>query len=307
MLGRMNTSARRDLWWLAAWSLLCAWLCVRFDVSEAITSWTRPHEGLQLDELPGVLLSVALALCWYATRRYLEARRELALRLSAERRLQHALSDNQRLAHRYIENQEHEKKALARDLHDELGQYINAIKLDAVALRDAAQGQTAVHASACAMLANIDHVYQSIGSLIRQLRPVALDTLGVAAAIEHCVGEWRARSNAAVEVDIRGDFDDVGDAVSVVMYRLVQEALTNVARHAAAGRVRVAIGRDRVDGRVSIHISDDGRGVDLDARSPGLGLIGMRERVAALGGSLTLSSAVQRGFELRAQIPVSGP
>ena len=301
----MNTSARRDLWWLVAWALLSAWLCARFDVSEAITSWARPHEGLQLDELPGVLLSVALALCWYASRRYLEARRELALRLTAEHRLQDALSDNQRLARRYVENQEHEKKALARDLHDELAQYINAIKLDAVSLRDAAQGQPAVHASACAMLANIDRVYESIGGLIRQLRPVALDTLGVAAAIEHCVSEWR-RSSTAIEVDIRGEFDDVGDAVSVVMYRLVQEALTNVARHAAAARVRVSIYRDAADRSVHIQISDDGRGVDLNARSPGLGLVGMRERVAALGGSVTLVSAAQRGFELRAVIPVAG-
>ena len=306
MLQVMNTSARRDLWWLLAWALFSAWLCARFDVSEAIASWARPHEGLQLDELPGVLLSVALALCWYACRRYLEARRELSLRLATELRLQDALSDNQRLARRYVENQEQEKKALARDLHDELGQYINAIKLDAVSLRDAAQAQPAVYSSACAMLANIDRVYESIGGLIRQLRPVALDTLGAAAAIEYCVSEWRSRSSTAIEVDIRGDFDDVGDAVSVVMYRLVQEALTNVARHAAAARVRVSIYRDAPDRNVHIHISDDGRGVDLNVRSPGLGLVGMRERVAALGGSVALVSAVQRGFELRAVIPVAG-
>jgi two-component system sensor histidine kinase UhpB len=112
--------------------------------------------------------------------------------------------------------------------------------------------------------------------------------------------------SAAIEVDIRGDFDDVGDTVSVVMYRVVQEALTNVARHAAAARVRLSIHRESPDRQVHIHISDDGRGADLTARNPGLGLIGMRERVAALGGSVTLTSTAQRGFELRALIPVAG-
>jgi len=115
-----KTSAQRDMAGVVLVSLLAAVVCVRFDVSEAIAGWTRPREGWQLDELPGVLLVVAICLLWFSLRRYFEAKRELALRNAAEKRLAEALAENQRLALKYVDMQESERKALARDLHDEL-------------------------------------------------------------------------------------------------------------------------------------------------------------------------------------------
>jgi hypothetical protein len=92
---------------------------------------------VQLDELPAVILVIAISLIWFASRRYFEANRQLRLRRAAEAQLAEALAENKRLAQQYLDVQEYERKALARDLHDELGQYLNAIKLDAVSIREA--------------------------------------------------------------------------------------------------------------------------------------------------------------------------
>jgi two-component system, NarL family, sensor histidine kinase UhpB len=156
------SSARRDIAAVILMSLAAAIVCVKLNVSEALASWTRPHERLQLDELPGILLVVAVCLIWFSARRYFEAKRQLALRREVEIRLASALAENQRLAVNYVDLQEHERKKLAHDLHDELGQYINAIKLDAVSLRDSTAVPQAVAAAARAMIVNIDRVYDVV-------------------------------------------------------------------------------------------------------------------------------------------------
>src|SRR5580692_8727582 len=152
-------SARRDIVLIVAVALVAAWVCAKFNLSEALLKWTRPFERLQLDELPAVLLVVAISLIWFSTRRYLEANRQLQLRRAAESQLAASLAENKRLAQQYVDIQESERKALARDLHDELGQYLNAIKLDAVSIREAAAAAPDVTHAARAMIANIDRVY----------------------------------------------------------------------------------------------------------------------------------------------------
>ena len=104
-------------------------ICVQFDLSEALRRWTAPWERFQLDELPAVLVVLAVGLAWFAVRRYIEAGRELRRREVAEAQLEAALTNNRRLAQQYVRLQEAERKSLARELHDELGQYLNVIKL----------------------------------------------------------------------------------------------------------------------------------------------------------------------------------
>src|SRR6202050_1904183 len=149
---RMHTknTARRDMALIIVLAAAAAFVCVKFDVSEALLGWTRQRERLQVDELPGILLVVAISLIWFSTTLMREARRQLDLLRSTEARLAEALTENQRLAQQYLDMQEYERKALARDLHDELGQYLNAIKLDAVAIRDANHTQAAVPATSAA-------------------------------------------------------------------------------------------------------------------------------------------------------------
>ena len=300
--------ARRDAAVVFAATLVAAVICAKFDVGEALERWTRPYEWLQLDELPLIFLVLAVGLIWFSSRRYFEAKRQLELRIAADAKLAETLIENQRLALKYVDMQEHERKALARDLHDELGQYVNAIKLDAVSIREAAQDRPEISDTAQVVIANVDRVYEVLRGLIRQLRPVGLDELGLVAALENCANEWRARLPATqIEMVCGADLDALAESRALVLFRLVQEALTNVARHSSATRVRIEIVRaaSAPAPGIDISIADNGRGADLSAHRSGLGLIGMRERVAALGGSVAVSSANgAAGFEVRAFLPL---
>jgi signal transduction histidine kinase len=212
------------------------------------------------------------------------------------------------LAQQYVDMQEHERKALARDLHDELGQYLNAIKLDAVSICDASEARGAVHEVARAMIANIDRVYGVVRDLIRRLRPVGLDDLGVAAALEHCVSEWRSRlPSTTIDMAIAGDLDALDETRGLVLYRLVQAALTNIARHANASSVEIRIapaGSAASAQSIEVLIADNGNGADLNLPRAGLGLVGMSERVSALGGSISLASEPGLGFKVTASLPI---
>jgi two-component system, NarL family, sensor histidine kinase UhpB len=298
--------ARRDAAVVVAATLLAAVICAKYDVGEVLERWTRPYEWLQLDELPLILLVMAIGLIWFSSRRYFEAKRQLELRIAADAKLAETLIENQRLALKYVDMQEHERKTLARDLHDELGQYVNAIKLDAVSIREAAQDRPEISETAHAVIANVDRVYEVLRGLIRQLRPVGLDELGLVAALENCANEWRSRLPATqIEMVCGADLDALAESRALVLFRLVQEALTNVARHSSATRVKIEIGRAASAAGIDISIADNGRGADLSAHRSGLGLIGMRERVAALGGSFAVSSANgAAGFEVRAFLPL---
>lgn len=293
---------------MVAAAVLATLVCAKFDIGEAVARWTRPFERLQLDELPVILLVIAVGLIWFSARRYFEANKQLALRRAAEVKLTETLAENQQLALKYVDMQEHERKALARDLHDELGQYVNAIKLDAVSMRDAGAGQPVIHEAARAVIANVDRVYDVLRGLIRQLRPVGFDDLGIAAALEHCVNEWRLRLPAMqIDLNCGPEMEALAESRGLVLLRLVQEALTNVARHSSATRVQIQIACSAPASArgIDVLIADNGCGADLNLPRTGLGLVGMRERVAALGGSISLSS--QRsigGFTIRAFIPI---
>jgi len=280
-----------------------AWLSVRFEWMESLFAWTRTRERFQVDELVPVLLTLAMGLVWIAVRRYRHARSEADAR--------------RRLADRFVRLQEDERKSLARELHDEMGQYLNAIKLDAVSLRDADPGMSpATRESARAIVRSVDHVQSSVAALIRRLRPVGLDELGLAAAIEHCVEGWRARLPATrFELALDPDIDSLDEARSLAIYRVVQEALTNCARHAQAGRVAVALScrgpADDAAGRVALEVRDDGAGAPPSSNAArlkaGLGLAGMRERMAALGGTLEACAIPGGGFLVQACLPRCAP
>jgi two-component system, NarL family, sensor histidine kinase UhpB len=296
---------------LVAIVTIATWvLCGLFNVTEMLRRLNAPYERYQLDELPTVLLVLGLGLTWFATRRYGEARQEIARRKSVEAQLAAALADNRRLAQQYVELQETERKALARELHDELGQYLNVIKLDAVGIRDDTQpSQAATHRRASTIVENCNHIYGALATLIRELRPTGLDELGLAAALEHLVETWRARlRGASLRLSIVGDFTALPESITVTLYRLVQEALTNVAKHAAASQVDVRLERAGAGGtdgdRIDVVVVDDGVGTAPGLPTRGLGLIGMRERVMALQGKLVFTSSPGQGFELAAHIPV---
>jgi two-component system sensor histidine kinase UhpB len=281
-------------------SLLFAWL----ELNEALFVLTRRWEFVQIDELPAVLFVLAMCLAWFSWRRYREAR-------SAEARLQALLLENRRLAQQYLQGQESERKYLARELHDELGQYVNAIKTDAVSLQQMTDNPPAFQRAAAAINRHADYLYAVVRNLIRELRPVALDELGLKAALEHYLDQCRQRMpDVQFELSLDGDLDSLGELVSLAIYRLVQEGLTNVSRHAGASRVTVGLvrGASANDARdvVTLAIADDGRGADPLQTPSGLGLIGMRERVEMLGGEWRITTHPGEGFSIVASIPLDG-
>jgi len=295
---------RFDLMVVAAVTLGTFAVSAALELREWLTEATRPLEHYQIDELPLTFGALALALAWFSWRRWRHAEEELRLRVAAQEALVEREAQYRLLSQKYVSVQEEERRSLARELHDELGQCLNAIKVDAVSIRDASRGQQPeIEASATAIVDLSGHVYDMVRGIMQRLRPAALDALGLHDAVVHLVGQWQRR-NPAVDCrfQAKGDLSGLGEVVNITVYRLVQECLTNVARHAAATKVRVAL--ERTDAEVVVSVGDDGRGMDLQAKRIGLGLVGLRERVEALQGRLDLTSGPGEGLQMRASLPV---
>lgn len=288
-------------------ALMAAW----FELNERLFSLTRDWEHLQVDEWPIVLLALAICLAWFSWQRYRHALREIAARQAAEAKLSAALAENRRLAAENVRMLENERKHLARELHDELGQYLNAIKLDAVAIKTSEPDESDARASAAErMLSGLDHIHGVVSDMIRRLRPVGLDELGLAAAVESCVDQWRQRSpGTRIKLDIGPGLEGLDEAANLTIYRLVQEGLTNSFKHAQARHIQVSLRVDRTGARapadIVVTVSDDGRGQEGSTTTPGFGLGSMRERVELLGGTLKVESPAAGGFSSEARIPIT--
>lgn len=305
-----SSAMRRDTAAVVLATALAGAICGYLELSERVFEATRRWEYLQLDELPAVLLVLAASLVWYAWRRYRESADELARRTEAEGRLTALLHDHRRLAQQHIALQEAERKHLARELHDEAGQYLNAIKTDAVSMqRRYEQELEPVRRASASIIEHTDRVYDVVRSLIRQLRPVGLDDLGLKAALEHHTAHWRQRlPHVRLTVSLDGELDTLGEPLSLAIYRLVQEGLTNVARHAQAQRVELEVSRRSATSgpaeEVTVRLADDGCGADLLRQRTGVGLVSMRERAEMLDGELKVLSEPSRGFVILARLPI---
>jgi two-component system, NarL family, sensor histidine kinase UhpB len=291
-------------------TVLTILVSAHFELNEALYSVTRRWEHFQVDELPLGMLVLSVGLIWLSWRRFQHARRELRARRIAEARLALVLAENRELTQENLRIQEVERKHLARELHDELGQYLNAIKLDAVSICDsrARDAEFSTNAS-LAIIRSADHVHRAVSDMIGRLRPVGLDELGLVAAIEHCVDQWRQRlPNTRFLLSVTGDFDDLSESLTLTLFRLIQEGLTNVYKHASATQVGVCLQRGRSDrnggDELRLTVTDDGCGMESNARVSRFGLSGMRERVEMSGGTFSLDSAPGRGLRFEALFPV---
>src|SRR5262249_11747 len=155
-------------------------------------------------------------LIWFSSRRHRQTRLELAARQQAEVHLARALAVNRELVQRHIRAEEEERKHLARELHDELGQYLNAIKLAAVAIRAGVRDAALASGAAGGIIQSVDHVHAAVSGMIRRLRPVGLDELGLAAAVESLVDQWRTRlPGVRFSLAFGGALDGLGEQLNL--------------------------------------------------------------------------------------------
>lgn len=219
--------------------------------------------------------------------------------------LERTLKENQGLARHAMQVQEQERKYIASEIHDETGQYLTAIRMDALALQKSHPEQ--VNVIAVRIASNTSHVQQSVRALIKHLRPPALDSLGLVGAVERLVADWR-KLHGGIACELRLDVAEqpLSEEVNIVAFRVVQEALTNIARHAAASMVSidVYVALRSEHSMLHIEIRDNGKGMDSQQPVEGVGLIGMRERIESLQGSFKLMSAPQHGTLIVGQIPL---
>jgi signal transduction histidine kinase len=203
---------------------------------------------------------------------------------------------------RVVAGQELERRRLARELHDETGQALTSILLGLKAVEDA-QSPEQVRAAGGELRELIVATLQDVRRLAVQLRPTALDDFGLVAAVERLARTISDATGIAVDVESRLGRERLPEEVETTLYRIVQESLTNVVKHAQARNVTVLLVRR--DGSVNAMIEDDGRGFDPDALSgDGLGFLGMRERVALLDGRLTIESSPRAGTTLVAEVRI---
>ncbi len=222
------------------------------------------------------------------------------------------LAQNRKLTQIIQSRLEEERRAIARELHDELGQCVTAIKtIGAVIATRTREQSPEIHRSAQTIVSVAEHMYDSVHGIIRQLRPSALDHLGLRETLEEAVANWR-RLNPEIDcqLELEGALDSLGEQVNITVYRIVQECLTNVMKHASASRAQVSVVRCADEGvdRLEIAARDDGNGLgernQRDATR--FGLMGMRERAEALGGTFAVDSKPGEGLSVRVSIPLAG-
>jgi signal transduction histidine kinase len=202
---------------------------------------------------------------------------------------------------RVVAAQELERKRLARELHDETGQALTSILLGLKPLEQAVDDDG--RAAVASLRELVVSTLQDVRRLAVELRPSALDDFGLVPALERLVDTFREQTGIRVDLQANLGEERLPSEVETALYRIVQEALTNVVKHAGASRVSILL--TQRDGSAAVVVEDDGSGFDPSATSEdGLGLVGMRERVGLLGGRVRIESAAGRGATLVAEVPL---
>jgi len=242
----------------------------------------------------------------------------MALQLEREKALDEARASQEALHGAYgrlraltrqLEDaKEEEKRRIARELHDEMGQLLSAIKINLKALArlpDRAQERSERIADAVGL---VDEMIGHVRAMALDLRPPLLDELGLVPALRGYAEGQSVRTGVPIAVEANADAEALRPETAIAAFRIVQESVHNALRHAAAKELTVSVRRD--DGRLLLSVRDDGRGFDVAealrraASGRHLGLAGMRERLEALGGKLEIESSPGHGAEIRASMPL---
>jgi two-component system sensor histidine kinase UhpB len=215
--------------------------------------------------------------------------------------LKQARENNQALARHTMQIQENERQHMSRELHDEMGQSLTAVKAMAVAVK---QPSAKIDDIADSIIEICNHLSGVVRSMMRTLHPLSLTDLGLTATLTDLVTEWKRR-HPALEIELETDetLDQLDDEVAIHVYRIIQESLTNVVRHAQANHVAVMVKQHSVkdESEVVIRVEDDGIGGATEGQ--GFGILAMRERVESMRGKFLFESAPGQGVRVRVWMP----
>ena len=302
-----RSSVVADLLVVAAIAVLFFVLAARVELSERLAAWTLRHELWQLDEIPLTLVVLCACLSWFAWRRLRERTREMHARMRLEAAMQLAVQQNRELVRQLLRLQEDERSRIARELHDELAQQCVGIRVEAAGIEEEARARALprVAEGARAIRETVDRLHGAVRAMLTRLRPPMLDALGLEASLRALAGAWSQRHGIVCGVQVLASCEDLADETRVALYRVVQEALTNIARHAGADRVHIVLAPDEEGRTLLLTVDDDGCGMGPGRPAGGLGLLGMAERVAVLGGSLDLRTSPRGGLRVAVRVPAT--
>jgi two-component system sensor histidine kinase UhpB len=216
--------------------------------------------------------------------------------------LENSMSRNHSLTQKIIRLQEDERKNIAQDLHDEIGQHLTAINIDASAILKSSNLEYA-HQSAKAISDVVMQMITIVREMLHRLRPATLDELGLKPALLELIEAWRQRNRGVIiSYNIDRKLDSINETIAITAYRIVQECLTNITKHAQARLVLIKI--EIIDDQLQLIVQDNGQGLKKNSSNQGYGLIGMRERVEGLGGVLVINSEPYSGLSVNVSLPI---
>jgi len=260
------------------------------------------QEDLERYEINVLIIGFGLGLVVSAASSVLILRLDRQARCQ-QRETEKAEQELRLLSQRLVKVQEEERRVISRELHDQVGQMLTGLRMEIGNLerrRFGSKEEFSAYVQETKKL--IEETLQTVRDLAMGLRPSMLDDTGLAPALKWQVRDFSRRSGIPVSLKIDGTVDNLDESRRTCIYRVVQEALTNCAKHAFASRADVHIVRN--NGSLTVTIQDDGRGFVDNHASPGLGLIGMEERARELGGNVTVSSKPGHGTTVRVELPV---
>ncbi len=220
------------------------------------------------------------------------------------------LKENRVLTRSLFDAQEKERRHIARELHDELGQWLTAIQAEAHAICNISPPESEIFDSAKAISESASAVHEVVRGMLRNLRPNLLDELGLADSLREKQRQWcRTHPGVICEFNLDAPLAGLSENINITVYRLIQEALNNVATHSQASRVTVTLQReaenDPDEEVLMLNVEDDGVGFDTAQPTTGMGLLGMRERVIAAGGGFVMYSEPGKGTHIHASLPLN--
>lgn len=229
--------------------------------------------------------------------------------------LNRSREENRFLTQRSLAIQENERRNLAYELHDELGQSITAIRAVAASIESHSnKDATAIKESAETIINVSNRMYDVARNMMRRLRPPSLDELGLITTLQDMIDDWNARhQDIFCYFSFEGEMKELNEEINISLYRIVQEALTNIVKHSQANTVKISLSiaeamfsdvKNSHHNHVILTMEDDGRGFDADSVRPGLGFLGMRERTEALNGTFNVVSQPGKGVKIKVLIPL---